>query len=130
MAPEWLVLLGLFAIATSAISMLVVFSLSYRMQKKVRKNQMLLETLRKDFNVICATATRASSRAMHVEKQLRKLGDRQEQIELRDPMNHSYGQAIAMAKKGMGVDELVNILGLPRGEAELIALMHNVKKAS
>lgn len=127
MVMEWF---GIVAILLSFICLSMLTIVYLYIKRQLLENERFIGHLKKDFNVVCASASRASNRVVHLEKQLKKLLDRQDQIEMRDPLNHSYGQAIAMAKKGMGIEELVNILGIPRGEAELITLMHRVKKVS
>jgi hypothetical protein len=55
---------------------------------------------------------------------------RQESIETaKQSGDRPYGEAIQMVHKGAGVARLVDDLGLSRSEAELLVMLHGVKKA-
>jgi hypothetical protein len=59
-----------------------------------------------------------------MEQQLRLLAERQDQLDLRQPANHSYKLAIKLARNGTNADELVRTCGISRGEAELVVMLH------
>jgi hypothetical protein len=63
-----------------------------------------------------------------LEQRIRRLAERQDQLELRDPMEQTYAHAIRLAQKGVDVNELVENCGLARGEAELLLRIHRVQQ--
>jgi hypothetical protein len=44
-----------------------------------------------------------------------------------DGDGRAYSQAIKLVQKGASVEELMEVCGLARGEAELIAMMHRLE---
>lgn len=62
-----------------------------------------------------------------MERSLKRLGLRQDQVELNRSDERPYSHAISMVKKGAGVEDLVAACGLSRGEAELICMVHGLK---
>lgn len=98
--------------------------------RRARQQAEVVRGLRADIESLCAGAIGVDQRQNEVERQLRRLEDKLERLELRDPGERSYAQAIRMVHHGAGVGELVKTCGLVRAEAELIAMLHRVDKAS
>ena len=59
-----------------------------------------------------------------VDQQVKRMIERQDKVEIQDPENRMYHQAIRMIRNGAGVDELMATCGLVRSEAELLILLH------
>ena len=83
-----------------------------------------------DFAALCKASVGAGDHLVRLEQQVRRLTERQEQIEMRSAGDRPYTQAIQMVQRGADVSELIGQCGLTRGEAELIAMLHGVAKAS
>lgn len=83
-----------------------------------------------DFAALCKASVGAGDHLVRLEQQVRRLTERQEQIEMRSAGDRPYTQAIQMVQRGADISELVSKCGLTRGEAELIAMLHGVAKAS
>jgi signal transduction histidine kinase len=95
----------------------------------------VVRALQHDLRSLCNAAVGMGERVNQMERRLRQLAERQEALGLRqdqlnqeDPEARTYSQAIKMAHKGAGVDDLVEVCGLSRGEAELVAMMHRLGK--
>ena len=85
---------------------------------------------RDDFAALCKASVGAGDHLVKLEQQVRRLIERQDQIEMRSAGDRPYTQAIQMVQRGADVAELVSNCGLTRGEAELIAMLHgSVAKA-
>lgn len=56
--------------------------------------------------------------------QIRDLDDRQEEFDLKEQGSQSMHQAIALARKGATIDELMDTCDMSRGEAELLMMLH------
>jgi len=100
-----------------------------RQAKRTAASTAELQALRTDLGQ-CARALPASASGLvRIEQQLRSVGDRQDQLELRPGGERSYAHAIRMVQKGAGVDELVASCGNHRGEAELLLRVHGMAQA-
>ncbi len=99
-----------------------------RAQLRSREDQTLRQ--RDDFAAMCKASVGAGDHLVRLEQQVRRLIERQDQIEMRTAGDRPYTQAIQMVQHGADVAELIANCGLTRGEAELIAMLHGVAKAS
>lgn len=79
---------------------------------------------RDDFAALCKASVGAGDHLVRLEQQVRRLTERQDQIEMRNAGDRPYTQAIQMVQSGADVSELISRCGLTRGEAELIAMLH------
>lgn len=64
-----------------------------------------------------------------IEIQLKRLGIRQDQLELRELESRPFGHATNLVKKGAGVEDLMGVCGLTQGEAELIVTLHGLQQS-
>jgi hypothetical protein len=97
--------------------------------RRLARQRERLHGLRADVESLCAGAAGVDERQNRLERGLRRVGGKLELVELRDPGERPYTQAIRMVHRGAGSEELVRNCGLARGEAELIAILHRVDKA-
>lgn len=97
-----------------------------RAQMHSREDQTLRH--RDDFAALCKASVGAGDHLVRLEQQVRRLIERQDQIEMRSAGDRPYTQAIQMVQHGAPVSELIAQCGLTRGEAELIAMLHGVGK--
>ncbi len=88
------------------------------------------EQLTSTINALCASAVGVDKRVIKLERHGRDLTYRQEHIETsQQPGDRPYGEAIEMAQKGARPSRLIEELGLSKSEAELLVMLHGVKKA-
>ena len=134
-ATEWLLI--------SVVIVLVISLFSYNKQKKLQAEQTLsMQVLQRDLRALANAAVGVGGRVLEIERQQRKQPARiivQEQqsqqqvsapIELYQSPNQPYEQAIRMVQTGATVDDIVNVCGLSKSEAELVSMMHRLDKAS
>ena len=88
-----------------------------------------IDTLKSDMRALVSAAIGVGERVHKIEKSLKEVSHRQEVIDQTDPGAQAYQQAIKMAQKGASIDELIDICGLTRGEAELIAMLHRMERS-
>ena len=86
------------------------------------------EVVRGDMRALVSAAVGVGERVMRLERQLTQLAERQDQLDLNDPAHQSYQQAIRMARRGSDMNELIEVCGLTRGEAELVAMLHRLEE--
>ena len=84
--------------------------------------------LQQDMHALCAGGINLGKHVDILEKRIRRLVERQDQLELRDPLEQTYAHAIRLAQKGVNVNELVESCGLARGEAELLLRIHHAQR--
>ena len=127
MSLLWVVVLitGLFMLAG-----MVGLALRVRaMQFESKALKARLESVCCDLNALCSGAVGVDRRITMLEHQSRRLEQRQETLENRKQNERPYGEAIEMIHKGATAAGLVDKLGLSRSEAELMVMLHGVRKA-
>jgi hypothetical protein len=121
-----LTLLGIFCVAV------LLGGLEYirysRIKKILNEQGAAMQRIHKDMHALCAGAINLGKHVDGLEQRIRRLAERQDQLELRDPMEQTYAHAIRLAQKGVGVNDLVENCGLARGEAELLLRIHRVQQ--
>src|SRR3569623_2317190 len=95
-----------------------------RGRRREREFDATARRLRDDMQALCTGAANMGKHLATLEQKLRRVSERQDQLELRDPAQQTYGHAIRLAQRGADVDELVAQCGLARGEAELLLRLH------
>jgi len=142
-ATQWLML----AILAVLISSLV----SIKRQRKQQQLQSLsMQSLQRDLRALANAAVGVGGRVLEIERNQRKhpvavesIAKRSQPASTSAPIEFNsnanfyhggasqpYEQAIGMAQTGATVDDIVNVCGLSRSEAELVNMMHRLDKAS
>lgn len=136
-ANEWLMM--------SVIAVLVMSLSSFRRQRKLQERQSLsMQSLQRDLRALANAAVGVGGRVLEIERNQRKhpaIVTMQEQpktqpdmttapVEFYSSSNQPYEQAIRMAQTGASVDDIVNVCGLSKSEADLVCMMHRLDKAS
>ena len=129
---EWLMILVIAVLITSLFSL--------RRQRNLQELQSLsMESLQRDLRALANAAVGVGGRVLEIERQQRKrpvVVSSQEDTNTTTPVdfynssNQPYEQAIRMAQTGSNVDDIVNVCGLSRSEADLVSMMHCLDKAS
>ncbi|MFZ5594647.1 MAG: DUF2802 domain-containing protein [Pseudomonadota bacterium] len=95
-----------------------------RLSIRDRRRNAEVQALQNDLRALCAGAVGVEEHVERVEQQIRRLAERQDQVDLRDPATQSYRHAIKLAQKGASIEELMSASGLVRGEAELLMRLY------
>lgn len=121
---------GLFAVVFLVILLLITVEIvrGVRYRKHAQEQDAALHRLQSDVHALCAGAINISNHMTTLEQKIRRLSERHNQLELRDPMQQTYDHAIRLAQQGAGVNDLVERCGLTRGEAELLLRIHRVRR--
>jgi hypothetical protein len=127
MKPELIMLITLGSLAL--IFMLVQARTIRRQDSRIAEMDRQIEQLSTTANVICASAVGVDKRVARLERNGRELIHRQESIESRQTDDRPYGEAIQMVQKGAQASRLVDELGISTSEAELLVMLHGMKKA-
>ena len=114
-----------------------VMMLFLQLHRSAAEQGQSIVTVQKDLRALCNAAVQVGERLNRLEQELKgvqarqqELGSRQDKLDLAEPEARTFDQAVKLVRKGASVDELVEICGLSRGEAELIAMMHRLDNNS
>ena len=114
------------AFLISILMLLITFEITNairgRKREKLRDN--LIRTLQDNVRALCAGASGVGNHLDTVEQKLRRLAERQNQMDMRDQTTHTYGHAIKLVQRGANLEDIMENCGLPRGEAELLLNLH------
>ena len=113
---------------TNIVLMLLFIYASFHIYKELKKRDRIIRGLQKDLGALCSGASGVSGHLSRVDQQVKRITERQEKVEIQDPENRAYHQAIRLIRNGAGIDELMTICGLVRSEAELLIMLHRSGK--
>lgn len=114
----------------SVLVLAVAVASLVRSQRTNRRQRAELLQLRSDIRALTTSSVGVGGRVLELERRLRRLAQRQEEFDIYESANQPYEHAIAMARKGANVNEIEDMCGVSRNEAELIQMMHRLEKAS
>lgn len=118
----------------SCLLLCIAAWMNMRSQRRVRHLQKELEQTRSDIRALTTSSVGVGGRIKKLEQHQRRLAEKQEEFNLLDHYSDQgsqpYDHAIHMARQGADVDEIVNMCGVSRNEAELIQMMNRFEKAS
>ncbi len=83
-----------------------------------------IESLNQTLSGLCSGAVGVDRRILRLEQKERHLEERQAHLEQQKTSDSPYGDAIAKARQGMPVEQLMLEYGLSRNEAELLVSLH------
>lgn len=85
-----------------------------------------LESIQQDLSALCAGGLGVDERIGKMERRIRELVERVEELETNDAFENlqEFQQAIELAKKGANVAEIVEKCHLTSDEAELLIRLH------
>ncbi|MDH5360186.1 MAG: DUF2802 domain-containing protein [Gammaproteobacteria bacterium] len=121
----WLTLVSVLLLSMG-LALLVLWLKLRRLGQQQRQQT---EVFKSDMRALVSAAIGVGERVHRIEKSLKEVSHRQEVIDQTDPGAQAYQQAIKMAQKGSSIEELIDICGLTRGEAELIAMLHRMERS-
>ncbi|MDH5183372.1 MAG: DUF2802 domain-containing protein [Gammaproteobacteria bacterium] len=121
----WLAILSVLLLLMGVLLLALLLKLRTVSQFQSRQT----EVLKSDMRALVSAAIGVGERVHRIEKSLKEVSHRQEVIDQTDPGAQAYQQAIKMAQKGSSIEELIDICGLTRGEAELIAMLHRMERS-
>lgn len=82
-----------------------------------------LHQLEQEIGALCSASMGAGEHVVKMERQVQRIVERQNQLDMRINVERPYSQASQLVMRGADIDELVETCGLSRGEAELLVMM-------
>lgn len=125
----WLTLLLVGVLVASAAAAAVASVQFRRLSARNRACEADVQALRAELTALGMAGTGVGKQVGQLEQQVRRLAERQDQLELRDPGGRPYAQAIRLVHNGASVEDLMTTCALTQGEAELLVMLHGVKRA-
>lgn len=121
----WIGLLTVLCIAAAGIFWQLY--LDRRRLEQIRELEKNLEILKQTVGALCSSSVGVDRRVNRIERHGRNLEERQDNYECQKSTDPPYADAIRLVKEGADADHLIEELGLTRGAADLIILMHGLK---
>lgn len=87
-----------------------------------------IKLLNDDVSALCSGAAGVGGHLNKIEQKVKRVLERQDQLDMRDPIERTFNQATRMVRQGATVDELISTCGLARAEAELLMLLHRAQR--
>lgn len=115
-----------------ALVLLVAVLINLRSQRQVRNLKKELLQTRSDIRALTTSSLGVGGRLKKLEQHQRQLAVKQDEFEHEhvEQAGQPYEHAIHLARQGADVNEIVDMCGVSRNEAELIQMMHRFEKAS
>jgi|GEM_PF-775804 len=99
--------------------------------KQLKQADLVLEkaqiTMRSDSKALFDSAKGLGMKLTQVERLLRNVEERQDQLSLKEPSEQTYRHSVRLIKSGLPVDKVVEQSGLSRGEVELLLLLNRIE---
>lgn len=122
----------LFLTSTSALlgctGVLLLATKVKQLLSQESQRQSVIQILQQTINALNGEILENGKRRQQIEVQLKRLGIRQDQLELCELESRPYGHATNLVKKGAGVEDLMGVCGLTQGEAEMIVTLHGLQQ--
>ena len=115
-------------LTVSVVLLFVAFSL-YRAHRRNQQQLQQIKSIKDDLRALASASIGVGKRIRTLEKTQKQINARQDEVQLFEPANQSYEQAIQMAKNGNKVTDIINLCGLNQTEAELVYRMHHLESA-
>lgn len=120
-----------------SFTLFLLFGFAWYLKTELRRMQSLIsdqyrgvERVQADVRALLTGAAGLGDHLGKVDQQMKRLDERLNDLDLRDPISQSYEHATKLAKKGAGIDELIETCGLVHDEAELLLRMYHKDKTS
>jgi uncharacterized protein DUF2802 len=103
---------------------LITTGIAMRLFKINRMQAEKIAGLQNQLSVLCVGAVGTDERILRFEQTLNKLKEHQNTLDLGTTTQHSYEHAIRLARKGVGINQLIDSCNLSDEEAHLISRLH------
>jgi hypothetical protein len=116
-----------FYLIIAAVISIVVIGFTYtvrRLFSHTKAQAAIIADLQNQLSAFCAGAVGADNRIVKFEQMLNQLKEHQNTIDLGMQSHTSYEHAIRLARKGAGMNQLIDNCNLSDEEAHLINRLH------
>lgn len=120
----WLLWLAIFLSLTWAAALLTGLLVVSQLARARAERKAHFQAVWRAVRGIGVRLARLDVRLLELEEGVRRMKQHQEAVDLREPGEQLYQQAIRMARGGADIGELIANCGLSPGEAELVHRVH------
>lgn len=120
---------ALVASCVALIAVVFVQRKAARLERSLAEQTERTTKLQDEIRALLSGATGLTEHLAKAQAQLKRLSQRQDQLDMRDPQTQAYDYAITIARRGASREELMRRCGLVRDEAELLVRMYGMEKA-
>ena len=124
-----LISLACFVTAAVLLTLVLVSKKIKNLQQQVNVLGAALEQNQQSIRALFSGAAGVGDHITSIEGLVRRLSQRQDQLDLKDSSNQSYDHAIRLIQSGADYDEIIERCGLVREEADLLVQLHRYDKA-
>ncbi len=114
-------------VAALTLLSLLIIGIAARLFKNNRVQAEKIAGLQNQLSVLCVGAIGTDERILKFEQTLSKLKEHQNTLDLASTSQHSYDHAIRLARKGVGINQLIDNCNLSDEEAHLISRLHGTE---
>jgi Protein of unknown function (DUF2802) len=107
------------------VTVLIISTL--RLRKQTRNQFRQINRLNEELNALLSCSRGISERLHSHQHQFQNIAERQDKLEVSEPGNGGYKQAIALFNRGASEDEMLSTCDLSRGEINLITHLQKAK---
>ncbi len=109
---------------------IIVATTTYRLFKLNQHQAVKIAGLQDQLSVLCAGAVGSDKKIVRFEQTLNQLKEHQNTLDLgMNSQQHNYDHAIRLARKGVGINQLIDNCNLSDEEAHLINHLHGADKS-
>jgi hypothetical protein len=118
-------MMTLILIASISLVAIIAASTTHRLFKLNQHQAEKIAGLQDQLSVLCAGAVGSDKKVMKFEQTLNQLKEHQNTLDLgMSSQQHNYDHAIRLARKGVGMNQLIDNCNLSDEEAHLISRLH------
>lgn len=132
MIDSWLPI-ALLTLATVTVALGIGWAVSMRRTQRILRladaQWRELGRLQGEVRALASGAAGLAQAMAATETQLKRVSDRQQNLEVREPTAQIYEHAVKLARNGASAEELMARCGLVREEAELLLRMNRFREA-
>lgn len=132
MMDSWL-FIALVVMATVTVALGIGWAVSMRRTQRILRladaQWRELGRLQGEVRALASGAAGLAQAMAATETQLKRVSDRQQNLEVREPTAQIYEHAVKLARNGASAEELMARCGLVREEAELLLRMNRFREA-
>jgi len=103
---------------------LIIASTSYRLFMLNQQQTVKIADLQNQLSALCAGAVGTDNRIVKFEQTLNQIKEHQNTLDLGMSGQHSYDHAIRLARKGVGMNQLIDNCNISDEEAHLVSRLH------
>ena len=108
--------------ALTIISVIALCVVLLRTRSALQNQSLHIDRIQNDLNAMCSGALGMGQHLSELENTTKKLRQRQDQLDLKEPTQTSYKYALKMAREGADLQSVAHDCGIAEGEAELVML--------